>query len=150
MKSVLEVRPDGLIYLIKDCPEEPKYTDFVQHIKYYWQVNKFERAKRDYQKALTSCERILCADQEQAKRLIKDELEKKEFARCHTNRGSKDHPIYAVPRKEYTEVKPGIYQVDCEWEEADRFEQNHDYLTPENQNRDNPILGYRKKVAILK
>lgn len=44
----LEVKQDGKIYVIKDCPE----------------------AWREYESALASCERIECTDQEHARRLI--------------------------------------------------------------------------------
>lgn len=46
-------------YLLVDCPEEPIYTEGVNHNKYHWQVNRFERKKKEYNEALKSCERIL-------------------------------------------------------------------------------------------
>lgn len=68
--NALEVKEDGTIWLIVDAPEEPKYTDYVQHTKYYWQVNKFERAKRNYEKKIASAERLLVGNQEVAQKIL--------------------------------------------------------------------------------
>ena len=57
----LEVKSDGLIYLIKDCPEEPPVSASI-----YSDMAKMNR----YDKALASCERIKCADQQQARDLV--------------------------------------------------------------------------------
>lgn len=107
MSTVLEVQSDGRIFVVKGCPEKP---DLCYHYKpdnthdcehSYNAVCECNYRDFNYHQALASCERILCADQEQAKKLLwaPDELPLGGWA-CF-----KPHP--------------GLYQVPVEYEVVD-------------------------------
>lgn len=77
MSTLLEVQSDGKIYVVKDCPDQHFakgcHTELHCESESLAFAEQFCGCYNRYQQELASCERILCADQEQAKRLIKQE-----------------------------------------------------------------------------
>jgi hypothetical protein len=49
---VVFLHESELFCLTDNPPTEPKYSDHVQLPQYYWQVRKFERLKKEYERAL--------------------------------------------------------------------------------------------------
>jgi cell division protein FtsB len=66
----LQIDKDGKVWLIPDCPAVLRYTDYIQHSHYHWQVKDFEKAKRKYEKDLAAAPKLLVYNQETAKELI--------------------------------------------------------------------------------
>lgn len=68
--TVLEVKEDGKIYVMKDCPEEHFSKGCHSELQCESDSLTFKEqfcgCYNRYQQALASCERILCADQGEA------------------------------------------------------------------------------------
>lgn len=124
----LEVKSDGLIYLIKDCPEE--YFSKGCHCELQCESESLTFSEQfcgcynNYQSALASCERILVAGQEQARDLIfkpglrviidKDfsnggEVTLLEWAKLYAK--VKDDSESWETMKYRLTIKPGIYSI---------------------------------------
>lgn len=80
MTPALYIKPDGKVYLIENCPEEPKESDYLRHRAPGF--NDFIAAEGRYQKQLKEAkdQSILVENQEIAWRMIFPDLIGKNYA----------------------------------------------------------------------
>lgn len=100
--TTLEVKQDGKIYVIKDCPEKlDLHVDSSNSTGGVGNSVIIAAGKiRLYNQALDSCERIPVSNHNDAFFRIQDQ---------YMPKGAKEFKLV-----------PGIYQVDCEWEKEER------------------------------
>lgn len=133
----LDVKEDGQIWLIEDCPVEPN----VHHSVFYL----------SYQKALASADRLLVSNQEVAEQIIQTYRYNIEVVRCKKNVGSKESPIYDFPREENCTTKPGIYPIpDLKWEVKDvPIERDASTFSHYEREAGKQLVTEYTKVAVL-
>lgn len=82
----LEVKEDGQIWLIPDCPKEPNYSEYFEF--------SCASVRRDYQKVIASAERILVSDQMGAAEIL---IKAGALVSMEANKPLLNQGIYRIP-----------------------------------------------------